>query len=516
MWNDRQSMGLGQGCHLPALGDTTRPDDIRLDDVDRPPLDQLAKSGESGFRLVASDRDVKLLGEMSAAGEILRRDWFLQPEDIERLDGAHEAKRDRGRPGVVGINGELDAWPERLASGADPLDVLLQRDGRIRVPGHVRQWVEQDLRVAPHLDFDVAEAARCIARDLVRELDPRVLNEGDLSRRIKGVAVFAQGVPGGLRVLTEGRLVVVPGDRHDVVMAACLAALRYERAALQHGQWWRLISAHLVHLDVRHLLLDSAGLVLLWALYARELRPWQWLAALCGAIAAIESLTKQPEVGDQYTGKVVKTTDFGAFVELKKGTDGLLHVSNVGPGRVAHIEDVIARGDVLDVLVQEVDKARGRIGLKLVAKHENGNKVQPEELIERLGLQRCQRQLAADVDLAGAVLGEAHQRSLAVPVEQLVGVDQPGRENRGLGPDEAATDRHADLRREPARRQSETPLAGGDLARRRLERCQAAGEALGGRWHAGQDRRGAGRGARGACAGREGTAAPGVESVACR
>jgi polyribonucleotide nucleotidyltransferase len=101
------------------------------------------------------------------------------------------------------------------------------------------------------------------------------------------------------------------------------------------------------------------------------------------AIAAIQALTKEPEVGDEYTGKVVKTTDFGAFVELKKGTDGLLHVSNVGPGRVAHIEDVISRGDVLDVKVAEVDKARGRIGLKLVAKHENGALVQPDELIER-------------------------------------------------------------------------------------------------------------------------------------
>ena len=90
------------------------------------------------------------------------------------------------------------------------------------------------------------------------------------------------------------------------------------------------------------------------------------------AIAAITALTKDPEVGDEFTGKVVKTTDFGAFVELKKGTDGLLHVSNVGPGRVNHIEDVLSRGDVVDVLVQEVDKARGRIGLKLVQKHENG------------------------------------------------------------------------------------------------------------------------------------------------
>jgi polyribonucleotide nucleotidyltransferase len=101
------------------------------------------------------------------------------------------------------------------------------------------------------------------------------------------------------------------------------------------------------------------------------------------AISAIRALTKVPEVGDTYTGKVVKTTEFGAFIELKKGTDGLLHVSNVGPGRVAHIEDVMARGDVVDVIVQEVDKARGRIGLKLVAKHENGALVQPEELVER-------------------------------------------------------------------------------------------------------------------------------------
>ena len=88
-------------------------------------------------------------------------------------------------------------------------------------------------------------------------------------------------------------------------------------------------------------------------------------------------------MGDTYTGKVVKTTQFGAFVELKKGTDGLLHVSNVGPGRVAHIEDVMARGDIVDVIVQEVDKARGRIGLKLVNKHEDGKMVSPEELIER-------------------------------------------------------------------------------------------------------------------------------------
>jgi phosphate acetyltransferase len=68
-------------------------------------------------------------------------------------------------------------------------------------------------------------------RDVILQMRPRVLSPGDESRRIKDVAVFAQGVPGGLRVLTDGRLVVVPGDRHEVVMAACLAALNGTRLA---------------------------------------------------------------------------------------------------------------------------------------------------------------------------------------------------------------------------------------------------------------------------------------------
>ncbi len=84
-------------------------------------------------------------------------------------------------------------------------------------------------------------------------------------------------------------------------------------------------------------------------------------------IARIESMTKEAEVGDKYTGaKVVKTTTFGAFVELVKGTDGLLHISNVKPGeRVDTVDDVLKSGDVIDVTVVEVDKERGRIGLRL-------------------------------------------------------------------------------------------------------------------------------------------------------
>ncbi|HZC12799.1 MAG TPA: polyribonucleotide nucleotidyltransferase, partial [Thermoleophilaceae bacterium] len=81
----------------------------------------------------------------------------------------------------------------------------------------------------------------------------------------------------------------------------------------------------------------------------------------------IRSMTKEVEVGDEFTGKVVKTTTFGAFIELAKGTDGLLHISNIAPGqRPNTVEEVVNRGDELKVKVVEVDRERGRIGLRLV------------------------------------------------------------------------------------------------------------------------------------------------------
>ena len=97
-------------------------------------------------------------------------------------------------------------------------------------------------------------------------------------------------------------------------------------------------------------------------------------------IARIEAMTKEAEVGDRFTGKVVKTTVFGAFIELTKGTDGLLHISNVKPGeRVGAVEDVLKQGDELDVTVVEVDRERGRIGLRLSSDPAVEGKA-PEEL----------------------------------------------------------------------------------------------------------------------------------------
>jgi polyribonucleotide nucleotidyltransferase len=98
-----------------------------------------------------------------------------------------------------------------------------------------------------------------------------------------------------------------------------------------------------------------------------------------GLVDRIRSMTKEVEVGDEYTGKVVKTTTFGAFVELSKGTDGLLHISNISPGqRAESVEDVLNRGDEVNVRVVEVDKERGRIGLRLADDPEISGKTSEE------------------------------------------------------------------------------------------------------------------------------------------
>src|SRR3954451_8228570 len=94
----------------------------------------------------------------------------------------------------------------------------------------------------------------------------------------------------------------------------------------------------------------------------------------------IRSMTKEVEVGDEFPGaKVVKTTTFGAFVELAKGTDGLLHISNIAPGeRPATVEEVLNKGDEIHVRVVEVDKERGRIGLRLAEDPDIAGKTKEE------------------------------------------------------------------------------------------------------------------------------------------
>jgi rhomboid family GlyGly-CTERM serine protease len=67
------------------------------------------------------------------------------------------------------------------------------------------------------------------------------------------------------------------------------ALLRYDRAGLAAGQLWRLLTAHVVHLDLEHAALNSLGLVLMWALFARDYKPGQWALILLCSIAAIDA-----------------------------------------------------------------------------------------------------------------------------------------------------------------------------------------------------------------------------------
>jgi polyribonucleotide nucleotidyltransferase len=85
------------------------------------------------------------------------------------------------------------------------------------------------------------------------------------------------------------------------------------------------------------------------------------------AAAAISGMTKEVETGEIYTGKVVKTTTFGAFVELTPGRDGLVHISRLAPGRqrIDRVEDVVTEGDRIKVRVLDIDK-QNRISLEKV------------------------------------------------------------------------------------------------------------------------------------------------------
>ncbi|MCL2332918.1 MAG: polyribonucleotide nucleotidyltransferase, partial [Actinomycetia bacterium] len=80
------------------------------------------------------------------------------------------------------------------------------------------------------------------------------------------------------------------------------------------------------------------------------------------AARRINMIVKDPEVGEEYQGKVVGIQSFGAFIELMPGKDGLLHISRMTNGRIGKVEDVLNLGDEVDVTVLEVDD-NGKVSL---------------------------------------------------------------------------------------------------------------------------------------------------------
>ncbi|HEY6419738.1 MAG TPA: polyribonucleotide nucleotidyltransferase [Candidatus Binataceae bacterium] len=86
--------------------------------------------------------------------------------------------------------------------------------------------------------------------------------------------------------------------------------------------------------------------------------------AMDKAIAAIQAITAEPEIGRIYDGTVRKIVEFGAFVEIMPGTDGLLHISQISNERIRRVEDVLHEGDQIKVKVLDVDRS-GKIRLSL-------------------------------------------------------------------------------------------------------------------------------------------------------
>ncbi len=103
--------------------------------------------------------------------------------------------------------------------------------------------------------------------------------------------------------------------------------------------------------------IEDSGLVMIAATEA---------AGADRAIEIIRGLTEDPEVGKIYTGKVVKLMEFGAFVNILPGKDGLVHVSQLADERVAKVEDVVKVGDTVKVKLVDVD-AQGRLNLSMKA-----------------------------------------------------------------------------------------------------------------------------------------------------
>jgi polyribonucleotide nucleotidyltransferase len=89
------------------------------------------------------------------------------------------------------------------------------------------------------------------------------------------------------------------------------------------------------------------------------------------AIKMIEDLTKEPEVGTIYEGTVVKIMDFGAFVQIMPGTDGLVHISQLAHHRVTKVSDIVKEGDTLKVKVLEISRdGKIRLSHKAVLEEE--------------------------------------------------------------------------------------------------------------------------------------------------
>jgi phosphate acetyltransferase len=221
------------------------PNPIPSDEVERSlgenALDTLMEEVLAKAEPLAGQHDVLVVEGLVPATELL----YANPVNLA-LAKALDAN-------VLLVGAPVDTDPTRVADAptrlAETMAIAAQqyRAGeRDRVIGAVANRMRDDGRDAVDA-FRTALARRDIALvcvvpfreelawprvlDAVASLDVKVLSGGDLERRVKEVIIGAQAVPGILPLLREGRLIIVPGDRHEVILSVCLAAMNGVRLA---------------------------------------------------------------------------------------------------------------------------------------------------------------------------------------------------------------------------------------------------------------------------------------------
>src|SRR6201988_3238690 len=102
------------------------------------------------------------------------------------------------------------------------------------------------------------------------------------------------------------------------------------------------------------------------------------------AIQMISDITAVPEVGKTYLGKVVRIAEFGAFVEIFPGTDGLLHISEIAEARIRSVRDELKEGERILVKVLAIEGNKSRLSRKAVLR-EQRDKQQPQQKSEAAG-----------------------------------------------------------------------------------------------------------------------------------
>jgi rhomboid family GlyGly-CTERM serine protease len=134
----------------------------------------------------------------------------------------------------------------------------------------------------------------------------------------------------GIALLGVCALLALP----EIIGEPARQALSFDRGALTDGEWWRLLTAHFVHLDAEHAFLNGLGVVLMWALFARDYSPWRWAAIYCGSALAVS-------VGLWF---------FNPGLEWYVGASGALH-GVMTAGTIAHLRRRDLDGWILAVFI---------------------------------------------------------------------------------------------------------------------------------------------------------------------